>query len=235
MKKTFIGLFFLFSCFTTTFIRGQSKFLPGQDGLMDLKAGPFMIAGAAANAGKVATGSKTSPAFAYSPGAIIDFTYTKNVGFDLSVVYDARTVNFHNEDNSNVGVDYTFGYVALRPELRFGGLLIGVGLGMPVSVTTSASSGAVAPKVSTGDMNALFEGRLGGTAELVKTKTGKLNFIAEVSYAFSKNLNDSWFHGADATNNNGPLATGELGLSYLFDLYPITQAPPPAAALNPGQ
>ncbi len=210
----------------------QTAFVQGQDGLMDLKAGPLITAGAAANAGDVASGSKTSPGFAYTPGALLDFTYTRNVGFDLGVVYDARTINFHDQANSNLGVNYNFGYISLRPELRFSGFLIGVGLGLPVSVSTTALGGAATPNLKPGDVNALFEGRIGGIVELLRSDLGTLNFHVEGSYAFSKNIESAWFHGADATLNNGPLATAELGISYLFDLTPFAPAPPPAAAVE---
>jgi len=210
--------------------KAQSQFIQGQDNLLDLKVGPLFTAGAAVNAGDVATGTKTSPAFAYTPGALFDFTYTSQWGFDLGLVYDARQINFHDAANSSVGVNYDFGYLALRPELRFGGFLIGVGLGLPVSAGATASNGAVAPKVTTGDMSALFEGRIGGTVELLRSNARTLNFTVEGSYAFSKNLDSSWFHAADATKNNGPLATVQVGLNYLFDLFPQTEMPAVAIA-----
>ena len=219
----------LFLCSFAIRSNAQSEFVQGQDGLMDLKAGPLFTAGTSVNAGDVATGSKTSPGFAYTPGALIDFTYTRNVGFDLGVVYDARTINFHDQTNTNLGVDYTFGYISLRPELRFDGFLIGVGLGLPVSVNTSASGGAANPTIHTGDVKALFEGRIGGNIELLQTQAGTLNLLVEASYAFSKNLESSWFHGGDATRNNGPLVTTEAGLCYLFDLTPIAPTLPAAA------
>ncbi len=204
----------------------QSPFGEIQEGVMDIKAGPMATAGAALNAGEVSTGSKTSPGFAYTPGGMIDFTYTHHLGFDLGVVYDVRQVNFHDQANSASGLDYTFRYISFRPEFRFSGFLLGVGLGMPVGVGTSASGGASSPTVRLGDVNALFEGRIGGMVELVKGDAGTLDFLIEGSYAFSRNLTDTWLHGADDTKNNGPMATAQAGLCYLFDVMPSS---PPAA------
>jgi len=206
-----------------------------QAGVTDLKAGPLFTGGGTVNAGDVAGGTKTSPCGAFSGGALFDFSYTSNVGFDLGVVYDARYINFHNAINTAAGVTYSFGYLALRPELRFSGFLIGVGLGLPVGTNAVGSGGAVSPSIATRDMNALFEGRLGGTVELMQSDLGTLNFTAEASYAFSRPIINSWFNGADNTKNNGPLATLEVGINYLFDLMPYHQNEPAAVAISPGQ
>ena len=103
-------------------------------------------------------------------------------------------------------------------------------MGLPVSAGTIASGSAVAPTVKSSDLNSLFEGRLGGTVELTRSKLGVLNFTVEGSYAFSKNINSAWFHGGDDTKNNGPLATLEAGINYLFDLMPQSELPPVAIA-----
>ncbi|SRR5579884_1717766 len=227
MKTFIVPIFLILSSVLS--VRAQSNFGTVQDGLMAMKLGPLFTAGAAVNAGDVLNGTKTSPGFACAPGALFDFTYTRNVGFDLGIAYDARTVNFHNQANSSVGVDYSFGYISLRPELRFGGFLIGVGLGLPIAVSTTASNGAIAPKVGVGDVNSLFEGRIGGLVELFRSDLGTLDFMVEGSYSFSRNLNSTWFHGTDQTKNNGPLATAEAGFTYLFDLLP-TPVPPIAAS-----
>ncbi len=191
----------------------------------DITLGPIFSAGAAVDAGNVAMGAKTSSAFAFSAGADGEVPITQTFAFNLGLVYDQRGINFHQQNNDNNEVDYTLGYFNIRPEFRFSGLMIGIGLGIPVSASFKAS-GYVnpAPNIGTSALSTLFELRLGGEIPILTTDLGTLDFTLEASYAFSKIVSNGplpYFDAAQSyqsTDNNGPLASGEIGVKYLFDL-----------------
>ncbi len=189
----------------------------------DITLGPLFSAGEAVNAGTVALGAKTSMAFAVSVGADADFPVTQNFALNLGLAYDARGINFHQENADTNKVDYTFSYFEFRPELRFSGFMIGVGLGIPVSVNATGGGRTNAPSIGSSAMNTLFELRLGGVIPVVQGDNGSLDFTVEGSYAFTKITSGPLqYWGAsqptDNSNNNGPLASAEIGIKYLFDL-----------------
>ncbi len=190
----------------------------------DIRLGPIFSAGAAANAGTVAEGSKTAYAFAFSAGAIADYPLNQNIAFDLGLAYDARGINFHDLRSDSNKVDYTFGYFNIRPEFRFSGFLIGVGIGIPVSFSANGGGTAKAPALGASAMTTLFELRLGGTIPIIQSDLGELDFTVDGSYAFSSIVSDANgplpYSGTSTnhTDNNGPLATAEIGLKYLFNL-----------------
>ncbi len=229
--KQIVTLFMLLGL--AMYSNAQGQVVPGGENRTDLKLGPSLAAGAATNAGNVASGWKTAPAFSWAPGGLLDYTFANNLGVQLGIAYDARTTNFHLLDNSNSGFDYNFGYLALRPQVRFDGFTLGLGIGFPVNVGTSGYGGSTVAPIQLSDLNTLVEARLGGTIELIKSETGTLNFTAEGSYAFYRNIRDAWFQGANVTMNNGPMASAELGLNYLFDLTPLGTPVPPVAAESP--
>ncbi len=193
----------------------------------DITLGPLFSAGQAVNAGTVGSGTKTSMAFAFSVGADADFPLNPNIALHLGVAYDARGVNFHEQNDANNKVDYTFGYFEFRPEFRFSGFLIGVGLGIPVSASATGGGLTKAPSLGASAMGTLFELRLGGEIPVIQTDNGTFYFTLEGSYAFTSivsNSNDAPLPYYDVNNvppttdNNGPLASAELGIKYLFDL-----------------
>ena len=219
------------------FVRAQSPgrlttFGSVQSSVMSVNVGPMALAGVALSTGSITPGMKTTPGLAYAPGALIDFTYSRTVGFELGMAYDSRTTTFHNVADPGSVIDYTFGFITLRPELRVDGFLVGVGLGLPVTVSTTVRSGASVPAVRLADVNPLFEGRVGGMVELTSNRVGTLDLLVEGSYAFSRNLTDAWFHGTDETRNNGPIATVELGVCYLFNFYRAISAPGSTVAIS---
>jgi hypothetical protein len=178
----------------------------------DIKLGPFVSVGECLNTGTV---SSTSPGFAYSAGAVAEFPVTQNISFTLALAYDAMSVYFDQ-------VGYSFNYVAIRPEFSFNGLLIAVGIGLPVSSSATGTSGSTT-NFGTSAMNTLFQIRFGGCIPLLRSTTGELDLTIEGAYAFtqivSSELTPSGTTMTSAsTINNGPLATGEIGIQYLFDL-----------------
>ena len=190
----------------------------------DITLGPLFSAGEAVNAGTVALGAKTSMAFAFSAGADADFPVTQNFALNLGLAYDARGINFHQENADTNKVDYIFSYFEFRPELRFSGFMIGVGVGIPV-YWSDIGGGTVTtflPKLSS--MTTLFELRLGGSIPIVENDNGTLDFTVEGSYAFTNIVSNGPLPYYDlsksppSSDNNGPLASAEIGIKYLFDL-----------------
>jgi hypothetical protein len=189
----------------------------------NITLGPLFSAGAAVDAGTVAKGSKTNYAFAFSAGADVDFPVTPNFAANLALAYDARSINFHDQNTDANKVDYTFGYFEIRPELRFSGFMIGLGIGVPVSASATGGGTVTSPAIGSSAMNTLFEVRLGGMIPVVESNTGSLDFTIEGSYAFTKIVSTGAplaFSGTSTStsDNNGPLASVQLGVKYLFDL-----------------
>ncbi len=194
-----------------------------EDTWKDIKLGPLFSAGEAISAGTVANGAKTSSAFAFSLGADADFPLNPNISFNLALAYDARGINFHDQNDANNKVDYTFGYFEFRPEFRFSGFLIGIGVGIPVSASATGGGTVPSPPIGSSSMTTLFEVRLGGVVPIVQSSSGVLNFTVEGAYAFTQITNASlqpYLTSSQTSQNNGPLASAEIGLQYLFDLTP---------------
>ncbi len=232
MKYTLLFAFVL-AFFSTA--HAQTTSLTAEDTWKDIKVGPLFSAGESVSAGTVANGAKTSSAFAFSAGAIADFPLNAHIAFTLGLAYDMRGINYHDQDNDANKVDYTFSYFEIRPEFRFSGFLLGVGIGIPVSATATAGGnilppgGAIvsqsAPSVGSSSMDPLIEIRLGGEIPILQSSSGDLNLTIDGAYAFtqiSKNPLTPYSITATpkSTENNGPLASVELGLQYLFDLTP---------------
>ncbi len=225
MKFTALFIVGFFGLLSNSYAQNASA--PPPSTWSDIKLGPLFSAGEAVSAGTVANGAKTANEFAFSAGANADFPLNPNISLDLAIAYDAREINFHDQDNTSNGVNYNLGYYEIRPEFRFSGFLVGVGIGLPASISSTGlgtlSSNPTTP--STSDMKTLFELRLGGAIPVVQSAMGVLNVTIEASYAFTQITNVALIPYASGTpppnsSNNGPLATAELGLQYLFDLNP---------------
>lgn len=195
----------------------QTSMQSDETGWGNLRLGPKFSGGAAVNAGDVSQGTKTSPLFSYTAAAQLDIPFARSSALDVELGLDSRAINFHDQSLSNVGIDYAYRYLAMRPTLHFSGLLFGVGVGLPLGAVTTAHGGAIAPTIRTSDMNVLFEGRIGGQVPVWESKTGTLYFMLEGSYAFNRVLADSYFIGGDRTKDNGPLASSQVGFVYLFN------------------
>ncbi|HWF43833.1 MAG TPA: hypothetical protein VG537_04250 [Candidatus Kapabacteria bacterium] len=189
----------------------------------DIRVGPMFTAGESINAGDVTTGTKTGTQFAFTAGAFGLYPFTSNIGFLLGLAYDSRGVNFHPENDVNTYVDYTFSYFSIQPMFDLGGFTIGVGLGVPIGASVSVASTSLYPNgvtQSTSSMNFMVEGRIGGAIPIFSNDHGDLRLLLSAAYPFTKIVQNQYLFGGDATHNNGPLATGQIGLTYLFDLTP---------------
>ncbi len=210
MKWIAIVLAVTFVSISSAHAQRASIFDAQPDPWKDIKLGPFVVAGECLNMGTVST---TSPGFSYTAGAIAEFPITRKVSFNVALAYDAMSVYFDD-------IGYHLNYVAIRPEFLYNQIAIGVDIGVPASSSATGTSGS-SINVETSSMNTLFEIRLGGYIPLSKSPTGVLDLTAEGTYALT-NIARSGMSGTTMTSsssvNNGPLATGEIGIQYLFDL-----------------
>jgi hypothetical protein len=182
--------------------------------------GPLLTLGAAVNAGNVLTGYKTAPQFSYALGATSDIPLTPSIAFDFGIVYDARSINFHDQSNENVKIDYTFSYLGFRPAFRFSSFVVGVELGIPFTASSERAGQIGGPALNASSMNTLIELQLGATIPLVELDRGKLNFLINGTYGFTRINSDAYQTsvGLVKDRNNGPLASLEIGVNYLFNI-----------------
>jgi len=215
--KRILSLIFVSSCIAVSVSHAQEVAPEWKH----IRLGPMFTAGASVNAGDVADGWKTSPKFALSVGALGDIPLNPSISLDLTVGYNARSVNFHNQANPDKNkYDLTISYAVLQPEFRFSGFLLGFGVGIPVSgsyeYATDANVKTVSGSVVTGDLATLFEIRLGADIPVVESESGKLVVLIHGAYGLTKNYTATSPFGS-LTENNGPLATLQAGFAYLFD------------------
>ncbi len=188
----------------------------------DILVGPMFTAGASVNAGPVSDGTKTGSKFAFTGGVLLTYPWSPQIALDLGIGYESRGVNYHDQANDANAIDLSLGYLAIRPELKLGGFIIGLCLGLPMSVGTTYSGTAKFASGSTptsSEMPFLVEGRIGGDIVLSSSDGGQLHLLIGAGYPFTKLLNHS-ITVLDDTKDNGPLASAQLGLTYLFDLTP---------------
>ena len=227
MKNTLFLVALLFGYMSSAYAQGAAS-LTAEDAWKDIKVGPLFSGGASVNAGTVGNGSKTGDDFAWSLGADADFPVTQNFAINLALAYDARGINFYNQGATNEIATYNFGYLVLRPELRISSFLLGVGVGLPVSASVTNAGVSPETPVTPSSMNMLFEIRLGASVPIMQSSSGVLNLTIEGAYAFTQIVSNgplAYYSSAvnpvvPSTSNNGPLASGEVGIQYLFDLTP---------------
>jgi hypothetical protein len=207
---------------------GFAQYQDTKDHRGDLKLGPFASGNATVNASSVSDGWKTSPLGTAGGGALFELPFDRQSALDIAVVLDNRALTFYNEANSNIGVDYRFGYISLRPSVQYSGVLFGFGVGFPILATTTGYGGLALPKIETSAMNVLYEARIGGEVTLYRSKLGDLNARLEGSYAVNRILSRNYMNGGTDVKNNGPIASLEFGVMYLFNI--MQQEPPPPLA-----
>ena len=184
----------------------------------DLRLGGFASAVGTSNAGSIADDWHTSPLVTATGGGTLEMTLDEHSSFDISASYDNRYLNFYEHANTAANVDYLLSYVGVRPRVHFYGVTFGAGFGIPLATTTTGHGGLPSPSVSRDDMLPLYEVRLGGQIPVYQDRVGALELKAEGSYAFNHMLNQSYLDGLSNNWNNGPVASLELGVVYLFNV-----------------
>ena len=146
------------------------------------------------------------------------YPWSEQIALDLTVGYESRGVNFHDQSVDTGGIDFTYGYLIIRPEFRLGGFIVGLGLGLPMAASTQESGIALSGGPTSSDMGFLVEGRIGGDIPLVTGDKGQLHLLIGAAYPFTKLLSSKSLDPSDNSKNNGPVASLQMGLTYLFDL-----------------
>lgn len=200
------------------------------DNWRDVLTGPYFTGGGAVNAGTVPTGSKTNYKFAWGLGVASEVPMAKNISVEGEIGYDARSISFFKQDDENFKFDYTFNYFAVRPSIMLSDFKLGVGIGVPLGYSITTQLGANQPSATTSGgasgMTLLFELRLGAIIPIIQSDNGRLNLVIDASYALSNIVTNGPLEyispsaNPTSTDNNGPLATAQLGLQYLFDVSP---------------
>jgi hypothetical protein len=190
----------------------------------DTKIGPMLTGGLALNAGSVDSLTEAKTGLAYAVGARLQYPFSANMALDIALCYDGRSVEYDNTMITHK-VTYNASYVSLRPGFNIGGIVVGVGLGLPIGGSSSVeglTSNAFPDKIESKDLNMLIEGRLGANITIFESDEGnQLRLLVEGSYGFTKLLkSDSYPTGMEDAKNNGPLATAQIGVAYMFDMTP---------------
>ncbi|MFN8362041.1 MAG: hypothetical protein U0264_19205 [Candidatus Kapaibacterium sp.] len=117
-------------------------------------------------------------------GPSVDIDYGMTVNFTLqephiSTLFDC-TYNTSSTILRYLGTDYrsSIHYLSIAPMLDYGGFLVGINVGYPLSgSTTTGSSDKRIDAEGFKDMNIKFELRLGGSIPLKKYSSGELNLV----------------------------------------------------------
>ena len=213
----------------------------------DVTAGPYFTAGISRQNENLPQTWQSIPRFSYMFGGTIDFSYSKWLGLDLSLLYDAR--DLYLKDTTSDNIDLSLGYVSFQPSIRIYWLLIGFSFDIPMSgsaIETLASyHRADHPEINsynenvnmqTSDLLSLTEIRATLSIPILETDNAYLHFLISGSYPLSKTIAgttsfDTTGHtptsgitsqyerfSGPATPGKGPLPTIQAGISYQFDL-----------------
>ena len=229
MKKIFVLASFIavFSMNSTSFAQSKND----STSWKNITLGPFFMPGASTEAGTVVIGAKSQTMlFSWSAGLEACFPLSPNFAVQLSVGYDSRAIGFYSSNTSSSDfTNYKFNYFSIRPELRMGAFLIGLGIGLPVSADTTQGGAGRASNVGASNMNLLLEARVGATSALFTAENGNvLRFLISASYGLNQITDQQLSQGfattpvanPDKAKNNGPFGTLQLGFAYEFNLSP---------------
>ena len=183
----------------------------------DILVGPFVTGGVAMNAGTLLDGWTASPGFSFSAGGYGIVPVSEDMAITLGLAYDSRAFT-EKLDSIKLEVSRSVRYLAIRPGFKFKSFQLAFGIGLPMGGSESTNDAGISPNstfdVNSSDMAVLTEIRAGFGFPLMKSDNNELRLLVEGSYGFSKIAKNS-----DAnTKNDGPLATAQVGVAYLFDV-----------------
>ncbi len=147
------------------------------------------------NAGEIPPGTKTGVGFTGVPdiwaqGILpLDRYGEISVGLDIGYTSHAFITKPGDADTTHEGNTFTqhYRYLGIAPMFYLNVLGLGLNIGVPLGGTLKNQRGDVEKSVSTSDIGALVELRLGISAPLVKDpKSGRLNFQLFASYGLTK-------------------------------------------------
>lgn len=147
------------------------------------------------NAGEIPSGTKTGVAFTGVPDIWAQGVLPLGRGGDIAVGLDigytshAFITKPGDADTTNEGNTFAqhYRYVGIAPTFYLNVLGLGFNIGIPLGGTLRNQRGTVEKNVSSSDMGAFVELRLGVSAPLVKDpKSGRLNLQLFASYGLTK-------------------------------------------------
>ena len=198
----------------------------------DITAGPYFTGGVSRQNEDIPQGWHSNPRFAYTIGAIGDFTINKWLGFTLSLLYDTRDLYLATMGGDSNSIDMNLGYISIQPSVRIFWLLIGLAFDFPTSASATemiarfTDQGITTPyqqnlNVATSDLRMLTELRATLSVPIYKAESGEVHLIISGNYPLSKTVRGT--SSFDTTGyfsqvGQGPLPTVQAGITYQFDL-----------------
>jgi hypothetical protein len=223
MKKLYwtLTLVALVGSLTVSIVRAQDE--STAPSFNHFVLGPAVEAGGSIWTGSVASTFKTSQEFSFQGGIMAYCATNESFAFTLGLAYDTRGVNFHNYNDATIADNLTLGYFSIQPGLKFKDFTLGLGIGLPMTITDAVTSGSQSLTVTpTSNQATLVEIRLGASVPIMTGDGGEFRFIVDASYPFTNTFNNLSLSGGTETGtpykSDGPTATLRAGFCYLFTL-----------------
>ncbi len=186
-------------------------------------AGPSILAKAGVNAGDIPTGTKTGVNFNSLPdlGVTLKFMFSKetSIGFVADLEYASYSYQMKlNEGASDNNTLITQAqYISFAPSLYLSGLTLGAAFGFPSALSTKLVSGTEVPNVGADNLTSpSVEVRLGAMIPVMTADIGQLNVVLRGGYMLTG-------MDSDSDQYNPKVASGALGINFLFDLGALTE------------
>lgn len=174
MKKILIALFTFLS------LSSAAK-------AIDMQLGPMVGVRAGVNGVDTPENRQNGMAFGKLPDfgitANIPLSKSNKIGLHANLGY--HTYSYAIKDyNSGDKYAHNLSYFAINPNLYFNGFVMGFNIGIPMSGDVEGKS------IETGDLNMLFEFRMGGHINLMEDETGSLNIFFYAGYMLNNVIDD---------------------------------------------
>jgi hypothetical protein len=225
MKKLALSVLTIFSLavLARTAV-AQETIPPGGSAGRFFSVGPVFTVGMTTFTGEVAEGYKIKPRIGYTFGAFSEVDISEAIGFNLGIVYEARSRYWYDEaDEDRANYTIEMNYLTLNPLFNFRHFLLGFGIRLPMSGSLITEGTAIQkanydlPK-SFGSveyaMNTAIEVKIGGNIEILETRGGALNFLVLAGYDLTEPFKKI---PEPAFNPGQPDASLHIGLNYMFN------------------
>ena len=131
------------------------------------------------------SGYKIKPVFAWTGEVSTTYPLTDVISSGLSLGIHSRGTRVHHFQNENIYSDTRVLFFTLYPNFTFSGFNLGFNLGLPLSGTETAYTGA-SSDLSSNLLNTMAELRFGGTIPIADDELGWLSVTILGGYSFSK-------------------------------------------------